>query len=668
MDFLNRILIKWRIFGGFGLVVVLGVGMAVFGVWGLSGVGNDVNKAEKLAGNLVRELKVARILEAMRRGATRYATAPDATLAKEFNDNQTTADRLLQDSMKATLSADRLTLYKAVSDELAQHRGTFDQLVKNATSAEENKAKLFTVGDEMSAATNKLVEAARASGNATVSSRAADVDAAVLLVRVANWRFLATTDPKGPATFQTNYEKATAALDTLQSAGGSDVRALIAPVTAALQGYKASFDGTATAILGRTDIFLKGINPQQADMQAKLQQAEDSLTTDFQAANDSADSIVASTSRSQEILAVVSFLIGGALAFFIGGSITRPLGQMTAAMGKLASGDKSVMIPSADAKDEIGDMAKAVQVFKNNMVEADRLAKAQEAERAIKEKRAEALDKLTQNFEAKIGKLVGILSSAATEMQATSQSMTSMADNATERSTAVAAAAEEASSNVQTVASAAEELSSSVSEISRQVSQSAKVAGRAVEDAKRTNETVQALATGAQKIGEVVALIQQIASQTNLLALNATIEAARAGEAGKGFAVVASEVKSLANQTAKATEEIGAQIDHIQGATKDAVEAIRGIGTIIDEINGIASAIAAAVEQQGSATQEIARNVQQAASGTQDVTRNIASVRESSAASGAAASQVLSAAGDLSRQAEGLTSEVNAFISQVKAA
>ena len=668
MHFLNRMLIKWRIFGGFGLIVALGVGMAIYGVWALAGVGGDVTKLSALSENTVRVLTTSRVLESMRRGATRYASAADPALVKEFNDNLTKADELVKASAKATLSQERLRLYNSISDELAQHRGVFDQLVKSVATAEENRAKLFSGGDELSAATNKLVEAARASGNATVAAKAADVDAGVLLVRVANWRFLATSDPKGPATFQTNVGKASAAIEALQSAAGSDVRTLIGPVTAALQAYKTSFEATSAAILARTDIFQKGINPQQADMQEKLQGAEDTLVRDFGAAKDSADAAVASTKWTQEVIAVLAFLLGAAFAYFIGGSITRPLTQMTAAMAKLAAGDKSVFIPSADAKDEIGDMAKAVQIFKTNMIEAERLAKAQEAERVVKEKRGAAMETLTRGFEAKIGKMVAMLSSAATEMQATSQSMSAMAGDTSERSVTVAAAAEEASTNVQTVASAAEELSSSVSEISRQVSQSAKVAGKAVEDAKRTNETVQALAVGAQKIGEVVALIQQIASQTNLLALNATIEAARAGESGKGFAVVASEVKSLANQTAKATEEIGAQIDHIQAATKQAVDAIQGISAVIDEINGIASAIAAAVEQQGSATQEIARNVQQAAAGAQEVTRNIASVKESSTASGAAASQVLTAAGDLSKQAENLTAEVNTFIAEIKAA
>jgi len=385
-------------------------------------------------------------------------------------------------------------------------------------------------------------------------------------------------------------------------------------------------------------------------------------------AADSGDAIYVSAKR----LIIGAILIAAALCVIAGlliaRSVSRPIAAMTDAMRRLAKRDMAVEIAGLGRKDEIGTMADAMKFFRDGMIEVDRLAAAQERERAVKEKRAAALETLTGSFEEKTGKLVALLTAAASEMQATSESMSGMATDTNHRSLAVATAAEQASANVETVATAAEELSASVVEITRQVAQSAKIAGKAVEDAKRTDATVQTLAMGAQKIGEVVTLIQQIASQTNLLALNATIEAARAGEAGKGFAVVASEVKSLANQTGKATEEIAGQVEQIREATAQAVEAIRGIGKVIDEINGIASTIAAAVEQQGSATKEIARNVQQAAAGTQEVTRNIAGVKESSTASGAAASQVLAAASELSKQAAGLNVEVNNFIAEVKAA
>jgi methyl-accepting chemotaxis protein len=365
---------------------------------------------------------------------------------------------------------------------------------------------------------------------------------------------------------------------------------------------------------------------------------------------------------------VIVTLVCISVALMIVAGVSKPITQMTDAMKRLAGHDLKTEVVGVGRKDEIGAMAAAVQVFKDNMIEADRLANEKDAERKVKAARAQTLDNLTKSFEAKVRELVNSLSRSAGEMEATAQSMSSTAEETNKQSMTVASATEEASANVQTVASASEELASSIQEIGRQVAQSSKIALKAVDDAKHTDATVQELATGAQKIGEVVTLIQSIASQTNLLALNATIEAARAGEAGKGFAVVASEVKALANQTAKATDDIATQVSQIQDSTKQAVDAIRGIAQTIDEISQIANAIASAVEQQGSATAEIARNVQQAAHGTQEVSKNIVHVKEASAATGAAATQVLGAAGGLSQQAQSLSREVDSFLSGVKAA
>ena len=273
---------------------------------------------------------------------------------------------------------------------------------------------------------------------------------------------------------------------------------------------------------------------------------------------------------------------------------------------------------------------------------------------------------VADDFERNMKQVVDTVAAAATELQSTAKGMETTAHATSQQATTVAAAAEEASSNVQTVASAAEELSSSISEISRQVAQSTHIAGAAVAEVDNANEKVQGLAEAAQKIGEVVALITDIADQTNLLALNATIEAARAGEAGKGFAVVASEVKNLANATAKATEEISAQIGGIQTATQDAVAAIGSIGGTIAKMNEIASAIAAAVEEQGAATQEIARNVEQAAAGTQDVSSNIILVTQAANETGHSAGDVLSASGELAKQAEILGTEMDNFVVEMR--
>jgi methyl-accepting chemotaxis protein len=366
------------------------------------------------------------------------------------------------------------------------------------------------------------------------------------------------------------------------------------------------------------------------------------------------------------LVAVVAASAG--LVAMVRRRICRPIVDITASMSRLAGGDISGETPASDRRDEIGAMAAAVQVFKDNMIKADQLAAEQSAQNDIKMRRARMLDDLTRSFESKVGELVSGLSSSSTTMESTARSMLSTATANNRQAGIVADASEQTSANVQMVASATEELTSSITEISRQVAQSAEISARAVENARRTGDTAQSLASGAQKIGDVVTLIQNIAAQTNLLALNATIEAARAGEAGRGFAVVASEVKSLAGQTAKATTEISEQVAAIQGASDETVAAIRNVVDVITEISQIGIAIASAIEQQGSATKEIARNVQQAAHGTQEVTSNISGVQQAASDTGAAATQVLGAAEQLARQSNDLAGQVNRFLADVRAA
>ncbi|MCW8835581.1 MAG: nitrate- and nitrite sensing domain-containing protein [Rhodospirillales bacterium] len=393
-----------------------------------------------------------------------------------------------------------------------------------------------------------------------------------------------------------------------------------------------------------------------------LKVVEDRVATDLEAR---ATELAKSAMNLLILLAAITAILLGVTAVLviaIVGSITKPIGALTGNMSVLAGGDTSVEVLGVDRGDEIGDMAKALEVFKENRIAADRMAEEQAQEQAAKQKRAEEMEKLTKNFQNSVTGILQSVGTATDGMKASSQAMAATAEETSRQSGAVAAASEEASANVQTVASASEELSASIQEISRQVSQSTQIASNAVHEAEKANEMVQSLATAANKIGEVVALITDIAEQTNLLALNATIEAARAGEAGKGFAVVASEVKNLANQTAKATEEISAQIGGIQTATQNSVEAIGGITETISQINEISSAIAAAVEEQGAATQEIARNVEQASAGTTEVSSNIQGVSQAAGETGETATRVMDATNAMTEQTETLRKEIESFL------
>jgi methyl-accepting chemotaxis protein len=348
--------------------------------------------------------------------------------------------------------------------------------------------------------------------------------------------------------------------------------------------------------------------------------------------------------------------------------VIKPLGTLTEVVSDLAAGRHDVTIPAIGRADEIGTMAKSLQVFKEALIAKKAADEAAAVEADAKIQRGQRVDKITRDFESMIGEIVEIVSSASTELEVSAATLTSNAERSEQLTTVVAAASEEASTNVQSVASATEQMASSVNEISRQVQDSARIASEAVQQAQKTNDRVGELAKAASRIGDVVELINTIAGQTNLLALNATIEAARAGEAGRGFAVVASEVKALAQQTAKATGEISQQISGIQAATQESVGAIKEIGDTIGRMSEIASTIAAAVEQQGAATQEISRNVQQAAHGTQQVSSNITDVQRGASETGSASSQVLSAAKSLSGESSRLRLEVGKFLSSVRAA
>lgn len=387
---------------------------------------------------------------------------------------------------------------------------------------------------------------------------------------------------------------------------------------------------------------------------------------------ESAQSTLASTRKATNgiVLATsgIMFIVVVVIGLLVGRSISRPLFALTKATTDVAGGNLDVKIPETKRQDEIGNLARAVLIFKKNAVEKQRLEEQEAEERATKEKRAKSVEMLIKNFEEASNDALQNVLNVASSLQDTSTTMASAAETTNQQSNTVQSGAETASENVQTVATATEELSGSIEEISRQVTQSNAVSEQAVEESRKTRETMKGLAASAETIGDVVNLIQEIAAQTNLLALNATIEAARAGEAGKGFAVVASEVKQLANQTSKATDEIAQQISTIQSTAITAVKAIEQVDDVIEKISGYSASVASAVEQQSSATRHIADNVQQAASGTNTVTESISGLNEAANETTQAAQQVQLLSGNLSEEAERLKEVAQAFLENVRSA
>jgi len=658
----DRFNISTRIAIGFGTLIVLSLALAAFGVYQLSNVGDEANKMSALAGNVSRVLDATRHLEEMRRAETRAQLDGSEEQLKDAKDNAATVDGLLAAAGQATLSEDRRRMYEAVRATLRTHNEDLVRFTQLIQTSKDRRAVLFTGGDALTAASDRVVDAAKAEHDAAIFDAAANLNAAILLVRVANWRFMATADPAGPETFKVNSEKAEATLAALKSIASPDVSALIAAAGSALTDYETSFKAFAAARLGYADLYDKTMRPLIVGMQEQLDAAAASLKTAFDAASADSVAIVDHTSLMQEILAGVALLIGAGLALLIGRGIARPIAAMTEAMTKLAAGDRTVEIPARDNTDEIGAMARAVEVFKQDAIAKNTLEEKQSREQAGQSRRQEEIGQLVGFFGRSVSGVFTTLAAASANMTQSSTSLEASATETGSQTTIVLNEVEQTAQTVQTVAAASQELSASIEEIGRQASESQRISTDAMHQSDEVVTKVAELRAAAEQIGTVVELINSIAGQTNLLALNATIEAARAGDAGKGFAVVASEVKSLAAQTAKATEQIGGQIGAMQSATVRAAEAIQGIAGTVRQVNEIAMTIAAAVVQQASATQEIARSVELVSGNTANVAQSMERVKGAVSGNGETASEVRRTAATLSTESGTLSDEVKDFL------
>jgi len=661
--------ISTRIGGGFAFLLLLVLTVGGIGFFGLTlantnfGIYRGTVDKTSAVNNIQANVSIAHSYSKkfFISGLQEHEEKTEAQIIKSINLVKAMGKGLIDKKELKVVKEDVSTMnyYKGVVKKASELRLLEKKIIED---------KLVPFGIQAEHTLTSIMKRANKEGNASTAAHTATALRGLMLGRLYVQKFIADDKEAYEKRFlkeivsaQRNVDKMAAKLQ-----GGKSYKD-VQTAKKEIHDYLEAVKEFSTAYKSRLEIVRNEINILQTKISKRINEIKLYNKTLRDKLGPQTEMAVEETKIWMVSIIVLAFILGFIGGYIILKGISGPVLSMTSTMKTLADGNLTVDIPATENRDELGEMAKAVEVFKENAIRVKKLREDQEgAEARTEEQRKKALHKMADDFEGSVMGVVKSVAASATEMQSTAQSMSQIAQGTSSQATAVAAASTQATSNVETVSAATEELTASTTEIGNRISETAQIAQQASEGSKRTNEVIQKLAVSVNKIGEVVNLINEIASQTNLLALNATIEAARAGEAGKGFAVVASEVKNLASQTAKATEEIGTQISGVQSETSEAVEAIGDISSVIDQVRDISASIATAIEEQESATKEVARNIQQAAEGTQEVSENIVKVTEAATQTGAASEQVLASSDEQAKNAETLRNEVETFLTTVR--